>query len=65
MDTTTVLQIIKMIDNRIETLNTTCEMYVSMRTETDGAISALIELRDHLQEYIEQSLSAMEQSTPE
>jgi len=65
MDTTTVLQIIKMIDNRIEKIQLVRCMFLSLRTETDGAISALIELRDHLQEYIEQSLSAMEQSTPE
>jgi hypothetical protein len=60
MDTTTVLEIIKMIDVRVSSLEEG-----SVDAETQASIIELEYFRDHLQDYIEAQVSAMENSTPE
>jgi hypothetical protein len=64
METTTVLAIIEMIDNRLR--NFRRGPLDGMPDDfTIGEVSSLTELRDHLQEYIEQQVSAIENSTGE
>lgn len=59
MDTQTVLDIIKMLDAKITSLKgLTGDWYKAEE-------SALSSFRDHLQDYIEARVSAMENSTPE
>jgi hypothetical protein len=62
MDITTVMQIIKMIDNQIGSLQTTFD---ASPKYCNGAVTELWALREHLQEYIEGQVSAMENSTAE
>jgi hypothetical protein len=61
MDTTTVMQIIKMIETQIWNKVAPNKAYHI----SDARISALHELKEHLQEYIEGQVSAMENSTGE
>jgi hypothetical protein len=59
MDTTTVIEIIKMLDKQIN---------VYSPADTDyslGRVDVCTELRDHLQSFIEGQLNAAENSTPE
>lgn len=79
MDTTTVLEIIKMIDVRIsrikeEAFDTELFMlshnylpseFRELKQLTKERVKPLQELGDHLQDYIEARVSAMENSTPE
>ncbi len=75
MDTTTVLAIIKMIDNRLSQTSSQYENLLyefqgeettkSLRHHFAGKIEAYEELHHHLQEYIELQVSAMENSTGE
>lgn len=75
MDTQTVLEIIKMIDAKIkhnddaEFIRYDMEYHCADAQTFDNLMFiqnlALAGLRDHLQEYIENRVSAMEQSTPE
>lgn len=63
MDTTTVLEIIKMIDVRIKGQRDRMEAKgLSMVTPTE---TALTELGEHLQSFIEGQLNAVENSTGE
>jgi uncharacterized protein YaaN involved in tellurite resistance len=62
MDTTTVLEIIKMIQTQKDTLMNDEEMF---QEEYYGAMNALNELQGHLQDYIEGQVSAIENSTGE
>jgi hypothetical protein len=64
MDTTTVLEIIKMIDAQLFKLE---EYYNQGMNDTEyySASGSLEKLRDHLQDYIEGQVSAMENSTGE
>ena len=58
MDTTTVLEIIKMIDNQIDNYKEKMELKgidLVMPVERE-----LTSLRDHLQDYIEAQVSAIE-----
>jgi DNA-binding IscR family transcriptional regulator len=70
MDTTTVLEIIKMIDRQLDMINGYALHNKGGLTETE-AISAIAgrdtlnQLRDHLQSFIEGQLNAAENSTPE
>jgi hypothetical protein len=62
METTTVLAIIEMIDNRLR--NFRRGPLDGMPDDfTTGEVSSLTELRDHLQEYIEGQVNAMENRT--
>lgn len=63
MDTTTVLEIIKMIENQIDNYKEKMELKgidLVMPVEKE-----LTQLRDHLQSYIEGQLSAAENQTGE
>ena len=63
MDTTTVLEIIKMIENQIDNYKEKMELKgidLVMPVEKE-----LTQLRDHLQSYIEGQLSAAELQTGE
>jgi hypothetical protein len=75
MDTTTVLEIIKMIDSHIKVI---AEEYKDVDTDPDqnipmdpsywitvGKEMALTDLRDHLQSFIEGQVNAIENSTGE
>lgn len=65
MDTQTVLDIIKMIDVRINKIKK-CQLVVDEKDDKayfKGKEDLAISLRDHLQEYIEAQVSAMETST--
>jgi hypothetical protein len=67
MDTTTVLQIIKMIDHR---LDAEVNNIVNSQKKSDkhyfiGKAEGYEELRDHLQSFIEGQLSAAENQTGE
>lgn len=59
MDTTTVLEIIKMIDNKITSM-VEDELYIADDMSI-GKELALTELRDHLQSFIEGELNKAEQ----
>jgi hypothetical protein len=66
MDTTTVLAIIEMIEVKIKDLGDWLHNHTS-KEEMDweqankaGEVSSLTELRDHLQEYIEQQVTYAE-----
>jgi len=59
MDTTTVLEIIKMIDRSIKTIRDNYPDEGSKRTQ------ALYELQEHLQSFIEAQLNAVELKTGE
>ena len=66
LDTDTVLAIIKMIDNRINALNVEIDEHIGYHPiHLFGANNALKDLSNHLQEYIEGEISAMENSTAE
>jgi hypothetical protein len=66
MDTTTVLEIIKMLDVRLDTLRAEAYAKPIELDETSWDKSAeLMNLRDHLQDYIEAQVSAIENSTGE
>lgn len=59
MDTTTVLAIIKMIDSRIDNhILKLANKGITIVTPTE---TALTELRDHLQSFIEAELNKIEQ----
>jgi hypothetical protein len=64
MDTTTVLEIIKMLDRQINVYGGTngndCDNDYSQ-----GRVDVCTELRDHLQSFIEGQLNVAENSTPE
>jgi hypothetical protein len=67
MDTTTVMQIIKMIENKKESI---IQEYIKKGINEELAknvpkVEVLRELEYHLQEYIEGQVSAMENSTGE
>jgi hypothetical protein len=62
MDTTTVLEIIRMIDERMYVLE---EDDVMHQEEFYGAMTELKALSTHLQDCIEDQLNAAENSTPE
>jgi len=64
MDTTTVLEIIEMIDTALINLDTQYTEGVN-DVEYHSAGSALTGLRDHLQSFIEGQLNAVENSTGE
>jgi hypothetical protein len=57
MDTQTVLDIIKMIDNQIHNLEQAEDIW---QEEEHFGVKHLSLLRDHLQDYIEARVSAME-----
>ena len=59
MDTSTVLQIIAVLDQQADRYNPADNIYSS------GRVDAYTELRDHLQEYIESQLNGAENSTGE
>jgi exoribonuclease R len=67
MDTSTVVQIIAMLDNKIRQLVEESEdaVNLSVGMVLQHEAVALIEFRDHLQEYIEAQLSIAENSTGE
>lgn len=67
MDTSTVLEIIVMLNNKIRQLVEESEDAVSLSVGMvfHHEAVALIEFRDHLQEYIESQVSALENSTGE
>jgi len=67
MDTTTVLQIIRMLDHR---LDATVNNIVNSQEKSDkyyfiGKAEGYEELRDHLQSFIEGQLNAAENQTVE
>jgi hypothetical protein len=63
MDTTTVLEIIKMLDVRIANYEALEEANMDMDISYHGLICDWTEFRDHLQEYIEGQVNAMENRT--
>ena len=65
MDTTTVLQIIKMIDSRLSILKNERDNGELSSDDYFPAKAELESLGNHLQEYIEGQISAMENSTQE
>jgi len=68
MDTETVLEIIKMLDVRISTLNLlrgTFTKNLTIRRDNHEAHRALVQFRDHLQSFIEGQLNALENQTGE
>jgi hypothetical protein len=70
MDTTTVLEIIEMIENRIlnhsiDTLNASTATTVAQACMSIGKREAFKEIRDYLQGYIESQLNAHEMNTEE
>ena len=60
MDTTTVLEIIKMLDVSINHHHTEIEKEDASCEGRIGAHDALSEFRDHLQSYIEAQVNAIE-----
>jgi len=60
MDNITVLEIIRMLDVAINHHHTEIEKDDASREGRIGAHFALSEFRDHLQEYIEAQVSAIE-----
>lgn len=75
MDTTTVLEIIKMIDYRLSQTSSQYENLLyefqgeettkSLRHHFAGKIEAYEELHHHLQSFIEAQLNATENASPE
>jgi hypothetical protein len=65
MDTTTVLEIIKMLDVRIANYEALEEANMDMDISYHGVICDWTEFRDHLQSFIEGQVSAIENSTRE
>lgn len=69
MDTTTVLEIIKMLDKRIDNADMHFKanenMSIREREYFRGKLDAYDELSNHLQKYIEAQLNAAELSTGE
>jgi hypothetical protein len=69
MDTTTVLEIIKMIDAQIRMNADIISTDSTLMSEDTDAIAneswGLEKFRDHLQSFIEGQLNAVENSTPE
>jgi hypothetical protein len=69
MDTTTVLEIIKMLDAQIRMNSDIISTDSTLRSEDVEGIAneswGLEKFRDYLQEYIELQVSAMENSTAE
>lgn len=69
MDTATVLEIIKMIDQKIEQNNLKSKEHAEKTGEIDsyyiGAYDELAKLADHLQSFIEGQLNAAENVSPE
>ena len=68
MDTTTVLEIIKMIDTRTFVSNMECDQDVidkATREYYRGRIEALEEMANHLQSFIEGQLNALENQSSE
>jgi len=69
MDTTTVLEIIKMIDAQISMNNTIISTDSTLMSEDTDAIASeswgLEKLRDHLQSFIEGQLNAAENQSTE
>ena len=65
MDTTTVLEIIRMIDVRIAKYEALEEANMDMDISYHGVLYEAKDLRDHLQSFIEGQLNAAENSTPE
>ena len=77
MDTTTVLEIIKMIDREYENTgihhtdllaksnSLSPNLFIALKGESHGKLKAYRELRDHLQSFIEGQLNAAENTTPE
>ena len=67
MDTTTVMQIIKMIDvkqRQVKAHRKTIPDYNQDETQYwDGMLNGFVELQNPLQDYIEGQVSAMETST--
>ena len=65
MDTTTVLEIIKMIGTRIKNINNSLDededQYDPANIRIHGKLSALKELGDHLQSFIENEVNKAEQ----
>lgn len=64
MDTTTVLQIIKMIDTRLKYLHEAWHAGMT-RLEYEHQARALTQLADHLQSFIEGQLNGAENQTGE
>lgn len=65
MDTTTVLQIIEMINNKLDNLNDEHAEGSISDSEFYPKWQILIELSDHLQFFIEGELNAAENQSPE
>lgn len=69
MDTTTVLEIIEMIDNRLNTLREECYNTTNPDSAEEAVYwekaSELNALREHLQGYVELLVSAVENNTGE
>ena len=67
MDTTTVLEIIKLIDYRLnqseKRFKSPLDIDLATREYFKGKVDAYDELSNYLQEYIEAQVSAMETST--
>lgn len=64
LDMDTVLEIIKMIDRRVFILNMECnqkDLEYEKLKHFEGYISALEDISEHLQEYIEGQLRQVEQ----
>lgn len=64
MDTTTVLEIIKMIDAQLASYSYKLFAF-NAPVEHSGAVQALSTLRDYLQSYIDEQLNALENQSPE
>lgn len=67
LDTDTVLEIIKMLDTRIDKIRK-CQLVVDEQDDKayfKGKEDLAIYLRDHLQDYIEGQLNALETQSPE
>lgn len=62
MDTTTVLEIIKMIENQMQSnvAHPDEQFYSNTYSYRLGNLDALRELKDHLQDYIEQQVTYAE-----
>lgn len=66
MDTTTVLEVIAGLDNYIKCYKNSKRPSTDIMVMSDlGAIKALENYRDHLQQYIESQLNAEENKTVE
>lgn len=69
MDTATVLEIIKLIDYRLnqseKRLESPLDMDLATREYFKGKVDAYDELSHHLQQFIERQLNAAENSTGE